>query len=93
MITAIKVLKDAMAYAKFEDKNIAEKVDDVLDNLNSELVSENYDEGPDIEAATSMLQDALNETDTEKEERVATATDVEDDDDFAGLGNDEDDEE
>ena len=92
MITAIKVLKDAMAYAKFADKNIAEKVDDVLDNLNSELVSENYDEGDDVMGATSLLRDALDETDEEKEDHIKGADDEDDDEEFEGLGEDDEDE-
>src|SRR4051812_3976230 len=95
MIEAIKQLQEALAYARFEDDEIKRTTENLLNELDRELTSEDYEEGPEVETATSALADALTATDTQKEERVAaekTAKEEEEFDQFEGLG-DEDDEE
>jgi len=89
MIEAFKAVKQALAYAKFEDPTIKKGVDNLVDELDIELSGENYEIGTAVEEATTALVAALDTTDSKKEE---AAVEVDDEDPFAGLG-DEDDEE
>jgi len=90
MIEALKAVKQALAYAKFEDPAIKSGVNDLVDELDTELTGENYEPGTAVEESTALLVSALDSTDSRKEE--AASTEIEDDDPFAGLG-DEDEEE
>jgi hypothetical protein len=90
MIDAIKSLENALAYAKFEDDAIKARALDVLKELDTELTGELYDVGTAVEAASIALDEAIEATDSDKEEKkghVADAQDVEDP--FAGLGEEE----
>jgi hypothetical protein len=89
MIKSLDAIKQALAYAKFEDSNIKVAVNGLVDELQVELTGEQYDEGTAVEDATSVLVAALDATDTQKEEAEAV---VEDDDPFAGLGAEDEDE-
>lgn len=96
MIDAIKQLQEALAYAKFEDKDIKAAAYNLLDELDVELTGEEYEPGTAIEDAAGVLHDAIAATDSDKEERVAEAKAKADDaadesieDPFEGLGEDE----
>lgn len=98
MIEAIKTLKDSLAYAKFQDQAIKAGALRLLDELDTDLSAEEYEEGSAIEEARETLEQAINDTDSEREEAVATAQSKADDaaddsdDQFAGLGADDDEE-
>lgn len=87
MIEAFKVLKQALAYAKFEDAAIKKGVDNLVDELDTELSGENYEIGTAVEEAMVGLTAALDSTDSRKEE--ATVTVDEEEDQFAGLGDED----
>lgn len=91
MIEAIKQLKQALAYAKFEDASIKPAINDVLTELDNDLTAEDYEPGEAIEGATDKLREALDVTDAAKEDTPVVDDDDEDlDDEFEGLGDDED---
>jgi hypothetical protein len=93
MIEAIKAVKDSLAYAKFQDQAIKGAALRLLDELDTDLSAEEYEEGSAIEEARETLEQAILDTDSEREEAVATAQsktdDSDEDDQFAGLGEDD----
>lgn len=95
MIDAIKQLQEALAYAKFADTDIKEAAETLLTELDTELTGEQYEPGTAIEDAAARLHDAIEATDSEREEKAAQAkaTEDEDDDPFSGLGGDDSDQE
>jgi hypothetical protein len=86
MIEAFKAVKQALAYAKFEDVAIKKGVENLVDELDTELSGENYEIGTAVEEATVSLVTALDSTDTKKEQAVVSDNE---NDPFAGLGDDE----
>lgn len=91
MIEALEKVKQALAYAKFEDPSIKQGVNNLVDELQTELTGEQYEPGTAVEDATSILTAALDATDSQKEE-AAGQKDEEEYDQFAGLGDDEEEE-
>jgi hypothetical protein len=90
MIESIKHLQEALAYARFEDEEIKRAAEKLLSELDRELTTEDYEEGPEVESARVVLFDALEATDTQREEKAAAASSTEEDEDpFAGLGDEE----
>lgn len=92
MIEAIKKLQEALAYAKFEDDSIKKSALNLLRELDTDLTAEDYEPGSAIEEATQAVADAIDATDSKKEEAVAVDGDDDFDDEFEGLGEDEDEE-
>lgn len=90
MIVALDTLKKALAYARFEDPSIKAGVNDVVDQLQTELSGEQYEEGTAVEEATATLVSALDATDTRKEEAAAEPAGQEFDP-FEGLGDEDED--
>jgi hypothetical protein len=86
MIEALKAVKQALAYAKFEDPAIKSGVNNLVDELDTELSGENYEPGTAVEEAASLLVSALDSTDSKKEE---AGSEIVDDDPFAGLGDED----
>jgi hypothetical protein len=87
MISSLNAIKQALAYARFEDANIKTAVNGLVDELQTELTGEQYEEGTAVEQATAILTASMDATDSQKEE----AEEI-DDDPFAGLGDDEEEE-
>jgi hypothetical protein len=87
MISSLNAIKQALAYARFEDVNIKTAVNGLVDELQTELTGEQYEEGTAVEQATAILTASMDATDSQKEE----AEEI-DDDPFAGLGDDEEEE-
>ena len=90
MIEALEKVKQALAYAKFEDPAIKQGVNNLVDELQTELTGEQYEPGTAVEEATSILTAALDATDSQKEEAAAAQVDEDEDfDQFEGLGDDD----
>jgi hypothetical protein len=90
MIEPLNALKQALAYARFEDDSIKKATNNLINELDTELGGEQYEPGTAVEDATSILTTVLDATDSQKEEAVV---EVEDEDPFAGLGDEDDEEE
>lgn len=91
MIEAIKALRDSLAYAKFQDQAIKDRALRLLDELDTDLSAEDYEEGSAIEEARNSLEDALEDTDSEREDAISKVVEAEEDGDpFAGLGDEDD---
>jgi hypothetical protein len=88
MIEALKAVKQALAYAKFEDPAIKSGVNNLVDELDTELSGENYEPGTAVEESAALLVSALDSTDSKKEEAAGADEDI-DDDPFAGLGDED----
>jgi hypothetical protein len=89
MIDAIKQLQEALAYAQFADSEIKAAAESLLSELDTELTGESYEPGTAIEEAAARLHDAIEATDSAREEKKAEEKE-EEEDQFAGLGDDED---
>lgn len=91
MIPAIKELKNALAYAQFTDEQIRSDATNLLDQLDTELTEEEYEQGVAVDDAVVALETSLNLTDSQREKTPAAAGD-EEFDEFEGLGDEEGDE-
>lgn len=94
MIEAIKQLQNALAYAKFEDEAIKKASLNLLRELDTDLSAEDYEPGSAIDDATASLADAIDNTDSQKEEKKVSEDDDSDEDydEFEGLDEGEDEE-
>lgn len=67
MLHSFKVLKQALAYAKFSDKDIENGVKDILEKMGSELDNEGYEPNDEILQGTQELEDSMNNIDRDVE--------------------------
>ena len=91
MFSSIEALKNAIAYAKFDSDDIRQATVNHLESLDAGLTEAGFEEGTDLELTTANLQIALDSEDEEDEgEKVK---DEDENDPFAGLGEDDEEEE
>lgn len=95
MHSTIQALKNALAYAKFNDSELKEATEKLVEEIGKDLDEELYEPSPDTVTAESELNSAMNNLDESVEGINATIQRVKDeDDDLRSLDEeDEDDDE
>ncbi len=85
MLNITTQIKNAIARAKFDDLDIEAAVVNAIVKLDEELIEAGFDQGPQVDAATARLEDALTLVDTKKEEATTADEDEDEDDEFGGF--------
>lgn len=87
MLNITTQIKNAIARAKFDDPDIEAATLNAIEKLDAELFEAGYDQGPQVDAAVSRLEDTLTLVDTAKEEATSIDEDEEEDEDseFGGF--------
>ena len=85
----VKTIKTALTHAEFKDPDIGAAVDKLLTKLGDELDAVGYDAGSEVEEAAEEVDTAIT-TYEEGLEGLPVAAELDAEDEFEGLGDDED---